>query len=187
MSKLDYDITKNTKDNLNFITDSSSKIYRDPESHNYINSTNLEHARPLDIKDFYFDFNNPIQSEKLKVTIDEGQDISNYRITSGGIIEDHWDIIHNIPARLLEFNEKEVVLECLIDTENKIFQNRKIEAFLIQGIIPMELLYPVIIKIFKRKGEQKTQFIDGKNLIDLSLFEEDYFKNISPELFNKKF
>lgn len=132
--------------------------------------------------------NSEVTLEKLNSVATPGtSELSDYTITSGGIIEEQWDIIQTIPARLLEVNENHVILECLIDVENKTFQNRKFEKDLLEGIIPLVSFYPLIIRIFKRKGERKFNFIDGKNLIDISLFEENYFQDLNPEFFNKKF
>ena len=61
-------------------------------------------------------------------------ELSNLQITGDGIISDKWDKIENIESRIIEVSDQDVILECLVDYENKTFENRIFPKNLIEGI-----------------------------------------------------
>jgi hypothetical protein len=124
---------------------------------------------------------------KEKSTSDFSVDVekSNYKITADGVIEDYWLDVENVESRIIDFTVNNVILECLVDVENKKFQNRTFSKSLLDGI-PLAVNQPILIKIFTGKNEIKFQFINGNGIINLDNFEIDYFKDVSFDLFSKK-
>ena len=113
-------------------------------------------------------------------------DLSNYTITSDGLIADTWDSIINVEARVVEIRSETVVLECIVDADKFEFQNRSFEKNFFNGI-PILEKYPILIKIFKRKNEVRHLVLSGQGLFDDSKFEIDHFNGLDLSFLNKKF
>jgi hypothetical protein len=84
--------------------------------------------------------------------------------------EEDWKLVETTHARVLEVSEETVVLECLVDKENKIFENKRFDKKLLEGVLQPQDGKFVIIQEFFRPGEIRFKFRDGDN--DFTSIEE---------------
>jgi hypothetical protein len=134
----------------------------------------------LDFSHFFDLFTEQIKEKQ------EEQSFSNYTITSDGLVQETWKTIQHIPSRILEIDDEFVILECLTDPEKKAFQNRKIERSSLAGAVPLNRHQLVMMKISKRPGETRVQFLNGNRIINQELFDENYFSNLSKTKLTKR-
>lgn len=99
---------------------------------------------------------------------------------SDAIFLERWKNVENISARLIEFYEDVVILECLIDRELGIYQEREFSAslFLEYELRIGDLFY---LRVFERPSEMKLEIHNDPNLT----FEKDFPKLDFKQLFNK--
>jgi hypothetical protein len=89
--------------------------------------------------------------------------------------EIEWVKEETIPSRILEINDNTVILECLMDAENHLFENRVFEKKLLEGVVDLEQDGLVLIEVMSRKGEIRFLFKEGENFINPDIFAEpDY-------------
>lgn len=84
---------------------------------------------------------------------------------------ENWTDIDIIDARLIEIEKDVFTLDCLIDTENKIFETREFHSSIIPSYQNIELGDFFIIRIFTKPGKQaitinKDNSISRKNLFN---------------------
>ncbi len=114
-------------------------------------------------------------------------EISDFGVTADGILGEHWNTIDTYQARILEVSENFIILECVTNIEEKVFENRKFDIAFLKNIVPFKLYHPVLIKVFKRPGEMKFKIIDGTDLFDEKIFENTYFNDLDIQKLTKKF
>ncbi|RWY53881.1 hypothetical protein [Mucilaginibacter gilvus] len=110
------------------------------------------------------------------------------------IINEKWANIVNLQALVVSFNNDLVQCECLIDKEQKIFQTRSFPAVVFESIDHLKKGQPVLISIKSKSGSIRIDVVDGKNFVDLSLFEmndswerlETAFKKASIKVFKSE-
>ena len=90
------------------------------------------------------------------------------------INDDVWSSVTEIYGRVLSLIDDIVECECLVDKENKIFQNRTFPKILFDNVDNLCENSYVIICIKMRKGAMRFDVYDGKNIIDETLFEIDW-------------
>ncbi|HVX28441.1 MAG TPA: hypothetical protein VHB70_18985 [Parafilimonas sp.] len=107
----------------------------------------------------------------LSINKEVNEALSDFTITAQGIIQEKWKTVETIASMLIEVNDESVVLQCLINEENNIFENRVFEKELVSHL-NLSKKIPIMIKIYKRPGEIKFKFIDGKGLFSLLSFNQ---------------
>lgn len=114
-------------------------------------------------------------------------DLSNFTITESGIVEEQWTTVENVLAQIIEVTKESVILECLVDTTEKIFEHRSFDILLFEKLSPLTQFKAIVIKIFRRPGEIKFQFLDGEKIFDKNIFDQDFFKELSDDILTKPF
>lgn len=105
--------------------------------------------------------------------------LSDYLITSEGVINENWSSTVSIPSKIIEINETFVILECLIDYENKTLEKRKFKRSLLEGKCDLYPEYIVIVKISEKPGKIQFEFENGMNLgFEKYFCETDYLTDI---------
>jgi hypothetical protein len=81
-----------------------------------------------------------------------------YEINESGELFENWDVTETWPAKLIEVNNDFVLLECLIDYQNKEYSLRQFPRAVMEGKIPFRFGTFVIIKVFMRPGKQVFEY-----------------------------
>lgn len=84
-----------------------------------------------------------------------------------------WDVRKNIQSRITDFSDEFVVLECLVDEDDRIFERSSFRRNIMEGVVPVEVGKYVLIRYFEKSGKCKYTFFDGDNIVNESLFESD--------------
>jgi hypothetical protein len=107
------------------------------------------------------------------------EDVDYLNLISDKVIITNWKNIENISARLIENCGENIVLECLIDKENSIYEERIFETSLFEGY-NIEIGSLFYLRFFKRKNEAKMEVHEGKGIV----LEEDFPKLNFKEIFS---
>jgi hypothetical protein len=91
-------------------------------------------------------------------------ELSEYVITSEGVVNEHWTSVLSLPSQIIEVNDSFVLMECLLDYEKQILEKRKFKRNLVEGKCKMALYSIVILKISEKPGKLQFEFQDGMNL-----------------------
>jgi hypothetical protein len=82
-----------------------------------------------------------------------------------------WDKSFNLHARITRVLKDKITCECVIDKEKKIFETRTFPILLFEHLNNMQIHHPVIVSIKTKPGSTRIDIRDGKNIVDLSLFD----------------
>lgn len=107
---------------------------------------------------------------ELKEVENKENEITQY---SDKVIISNWKNVENISSRIIEYYDNTVVLECLIDKENWIYEEREFRSSLFQGY-DMKIGNLFLLRIYERQNEIK---IEIHNDLGLTLIED--FPNTS--------
>jgi hypothetical protein len=173
----------------------------------------FDHTSPKDIKSFIqYDFNlkdsSVNDSTEFRLKKEFIYDIFNFEIKrepilkicednpkseildeqfSDKVIITSWKNVENISARIVDSYDSSVILECLIDKEIGIYEEREFRASLFEGyeIKQGNLFY---LRIFERKNEVKLEIHDDPGLTRIEDFPKmDFFERFSKSrLFKNK-
>ncbi|MBN2745259.1 MAG: hypothetical protein JXR34_00900 [Bacteroidales bacterium] len=93
-------------------------------------------------------------------------------VESSNFVLHNWKNVENVPARLVSYSSCNVVLECLMDKEKRIYQERTFPASIFDEMELQEgkLFY---LRLFERPSEMKLQVLDDPSLI----LEDDFPKS----------
>lgn len=107
-------------------------------------------------------------------------DFSSINISSDGLIMERWSHSTDIPSVILEHTDSHIVLDCLIDKDNMVYQQRKLERRQLEGVVPIQVGSLVLIKQRGRPGRVQHDFENGANIIPSRYFDydEDPFKDV---------
>lgn len=88
-----------------------------------------------------------------------------------------WRTKKNIHARLIEFSDQEVTLECLIDRENMVYEEKTFDINLFSDY---ELLIGALfnLRYLERKNEIRMQVLNDPMLTNANLFPKTNFKSL---------
>lgn len=89
---------------------------------------------------------------------------SDFVINAAGEFKEHWSSTEMIPAKLIEVSPNVVLLECLVDYEQKIYELREFRRSLLEGKIEFSTNAIILIKYFERPGKFVIEFEPGNNL-----------------------
>lgn len=138
-----------------------------------------------DVKDFIGNVINPkISDFKLMLTqnIEESykKQEQNQIIYSDSIVLKGWKNVENISARLIEHFDDVVILECLIDKELKLYEEREFRSSLFEGY-DLEIGNLFYLRFFDRQNETKMEIHNDPRLT----FIEDFPKMNFTKLFKQ--
>jgi hypothetical protein len=93
------------------------------------------------------------------------------------IVLSGWKNIENIPSRLLENHEKSVILECLIDRENRTYEEREFKKSLFEGY-DLQIGNLFYLRVFERPNELKIEVHDSPGLTSSDDFPKLDFESL---------
>lgn len=137
---------------------------------------------------FYTSAKETIISKSKKIVshssiTEEEKELSDISINRDGIVEEHWASIQKVPSRVIEVSEHFVILECLVDIQNRVYEERSFEKGMFENAIPLINEQLILIKISSRPLKKLIEFVDGTNLIPKSYFD---YSNIFEDLKDKR-
>ena len=101
---------------------------------------------------------------------DEGFLQSIFRNKESLIVE-RWTITQSIHGRVLAADSIYVYVDCLVDMENKIFEQRKFPVALFEHIDFQAFGVPVVINLKLKVGSSRIDVYSGRGIVDLALFD----------------
>lgn len=130
----------------------------------------------------------PVDPEKAETEFceEEKKDIE-VTYSSDNIIISGWKNVENISARLIDYYTDTVMLECLIDKDNGIFEEREFRFSLFEGY-KMEIGNLFLLRIFERQNEIRIEIHNDPGLTLKDDFPQFSFveKFKDSRLFKKK-
>jgi hypothetical protein len=123
----------------------------------------------------------------LQRSFNSDNQISGLSITEEGVLQEIIIRSEVIFSRIIEMNKQEIILECLMDKEKRIYRERKINKNILDGVVSLEVGRLVLIHQRVSKGKIIHEFEDGENIIlkDYFIFD-DPFKGMENISFGKK-
>ncbi len=80
-----------------------------------------------------------------------------------GVLLENWKNTENVSSRLIEYNDDSVILECLIDREQEIYEEREFVITLFEGY-NVEVGSLFYLRFFERRNELKLEIHDDPGL-----------------------
>jgi hypothetical protein len=80
-------------------------------------------------------------------------------------IQEQWEDVRNLDARIIEVRRESVKVEVLIDREERRFQDRIFDRNLLESAVPLEEGAYLLIRRFKGKGKIKFTFENGNKYV----------------------
>lgn len=113
--------------------------------------------------------------------------IKEYEGYTESVVLNTWKNIENVSAQLIEVQDDLVILECLIDKENKIYEEREFRKSLFEGydLSQGNLFY---LRVFDRPNETKLEIHEDPKRSRASDFPKRNFSKLFSDsvLFKKK-
>ena len=102
-------------------------------------------------------------------------------------LNEKWDIIENIHGVVINFNETNIHIDCLIDRERNIFQHRSYPIYLFRNIENLSVSSSVIIKAKMKNGSLRIDTYKGEGIVNKELFKlNSNWDNLSDAGLDKK-
>lgn len=133
-------------------------------------------------------FTLPVKSDTPTTLTKDVETIENNKnfIGSDAIYITNWKNVENIPAKLIEKFDEVVVLECLIDKEEGIYEEREFRSSLFEGynLTIGNLFY---IRYFERPNQARIEILNNPELTSAKDFPTINFDQIfkDSKLFKK--
>jgi len=89
----------------------------------------------------------------------------------GFISNEIWSKSFNLHARITKILKNRITCECVIDKENQLFETRSFPTLLFDHLPKKEINHPIIVSIKTRPGSTRIDIRDGRNIVDLSIFD----------------
>ena len=104
------------------------------------------------------------------------------------VIKENWENVFNIPSRVASITKENIQCECLVDKESQVFETRSFPRVIFDDLIELKKNKTVLISIKSKKGSIRIDIIDGKGLVDESLFEiQDQWKRVKEQFKSQPF
>lgn len=89
------------------------------------------------------------------------------------LLNENWQKNETIQGKIINLNKNEVFVDCLIDLENKIFQNRTFPIYLFESLTNLKADKPVLIKTRLKPGSVRMDVYPGDGIVNLDLFTNE--------------
>ncbi len=171
--------SKNHIENENFLKDVLAKKTQTPLSdrdsyrsfldENYKTESLFKNFPPLEVPSFEERI-----SDKKVLHLSEG----NYIVG--------WKLVETLSARVIDFYNEVVLLECLVDKENKEYEEREFKVMLFEGFA-LEIGKLFKLCYYERINQAMLEIKDNPNLVLESDFPENNFtKKYGNKVFKKR-
>jgi hypothetical protein len=107
---------------------------------------------------------------------------------SNKVIKDsiQWATVKALWGKIMEVTQNKVIVKCLVDVDNKVFQIRKFDITPFQGTVNLKINQYIEIKIYTRSGERKFTYRNANSEKLHQLFEPvNYFEGVENSSFFK--
>lgn len=104
------------------------------------------------------------ENTKQKISKPDPSELSDYVITSEGVVNENWTSTVSLPSQIIEVNQDFVILECLIDYEKRILEKRKFKKSILEQKCRLILSNIILLKISEKPGKIQFEFEDAMNL-----------------------
>lgn len=97
----------------------------------------------------------------------------------GSVIIEQWKNTQNLSARIIEVNEQNVLLECLIDKRIRQYQERRFNIDLFDGIAEIKQGKLIMLQVYQKPQHFMIKIVDGEGMIPKSDFQNnDVFEKV---------
>ncbi len=111
------------------------------------------------------------KEELIEIPSNREISLSDYDFRLQGFVSNEiWNKSFNLHARITKVLKDKITCECVIDKENRLFETRSFPILLFEHLQKKEVNYPIIVSIKTRPGSTRIDIRDGKNIVDLSIF-----------------
>lgn len=86
-------------------------------------------------------------------------------------VKDNWDEVRTFDARIIEIKDSSVVLDCLMDRENKHFETRIFNKRLFKNFNDLNEGQYILIRQFSKPGKITFTLNNGEKLVNKEYFE----------------
>lgn len=152
---------------MSLLTEKSDNQEKSPYEEKFPYSDGVDWKDLID-KDLNDPFLQPInKSEELEPSVIGSKLKLRERWESKGfLLNEHWDNTFNIQSRILQIFKNEIICECLVDTENNIFENRGFERILFENINDLKIGKFIWLVIQTKKGSSRIDVFNGEGMVN---------------------
>lgn len=164
-------------DNKSFATSSLDLLEKENIFKNIL--TKETEKSPFEFETFRYFLKEEFKKNLYEIADDKFTDskpVEDKRISlSEGSFIIGWKLVQTESARLTEFDEEKVVLECLIDKEEKIYEEKEFKATYFQGYtLQIGKLFKLCF--YERPNQVMMEVKDNPNLISENDFPKNQFQ-----------
>ena len=95
------------------------------------------------------------------------------------ILNEKWDISENLQAKVISCSESDVYVDCLIDVENRSFQQRVFPIYLFKNLTGLRKDKLVLIKTNMKAGSVRIDVFPGDGIVNEKYFNlKDKWKTL---------
>lgn len=102
---------------------------------------------------------------------DSGSFLRDLFVGKETVLNENWKVNENIQGKIINVNDKHVWVDCLIDSNQKIFQSRSFPKELFTHLTNLKSQKPVLIKTKLKPGSIRIDVYPGDGIVDLEAFE----------------
>lgn len=102
---------------------------------------------------------------------DSGAFLKNILRSKDTILNENWEINENIQGKILNFDENEVYVDCIVDLEMNIIQSRKFPINLFMNLSKFDKNKPVLIKTRLKPGAIRIDVYPGEGIVNMDVFK----------------
>lgn len=84
---------------------------------------------------------------------------------------EQWDDREVIQGLIVHFNDQEIFVDCLVDIDNHVFEQRIFPRYFFSNISDLAANKPVIINTRAKPGSIRLDVYPGEGMVDLDLFK----------------
>lgn len=87
------------------------------------------------------------------------------------VLNEDWANVENIPSRIVRVTELAVICECILDSEQRVYEMYSFSLGLFDHLHPLDHHKLIMIKISTKPGSSRIDIFDGKGIVDSRLFD----------------
>jgi len=112
------------------------------------------------------------KEEPIEIPTTREISLSDFEFRHQGFFSNEmWSKSFNLHARITKILKDKITCECVIDKGNQLFETRSFPILLFEHLQKREINHPIIVSIKTRPGSTRIDIRDGRNIVDLSIFD----------------